>query len=769
MLNTLSFFKINKFKTLSGRKNNTFRQDNKFSLKKFVESRTHFDILFSQLHHCLMKNYLLLHQFINQLNLLIPIIMKVTRYLLAITLLAILMTGCEKSNSGSKGETGEYFDFATTEKCTLNVDYNLQVAGYTSGILFEVYAEDPYKISNDGSIVSRSDAKPVYKGMTSRQGHFEGTMQLASWVKKVWIYTDYPGVPNSVEAAVSAGGVSVNMAVTAKSQSLKFAANHEYPSNFYPIDGLDDWDSYGVPSYLNPSGAPKTVPAGLLSDIRTVLPEAKSLYDGTHSYLLKPNVNHNIDIIFTTTLDMVFLNDGAALNNVTGYYVYPTNNPPTDPAQITRRYIAFPNSSALNSYGKLVPGDYVHLKYINEDGDWTDQFEEGMSVGFFLFAGAFDGAEGWGNTGSGTIREEHPTNRKIYFSDPKLNYFYWHTDPAWETWQKQQVVALYDYASGRDLVVLGFEDMSNGGLNPSGDKDFNDVVFYLQATPPEGINVPGDRDDDLNPDPTPDPEEYVIEYAGTLAFEDLWPNKGDYDMNDVGIEYYSQIVRDNNNMVIKVIDQFTPVKKGASFENGFGYQYGVPVSTVKSMDWSVTPEKTRPNTYNYDAKGLEEGQTLATVMLFDNGKLEVEGPDLDYIGGQQSPIYTYTITTEFETPQSIDDVGFPPYNPFIVVKHASEGQTVNPRNREVHLPYYVPTDLARDTDEGWFGQYDDKSDKDEIWYVSDANFPFAINIPIADFEFPLEEIRIDNVYPRFSSWASSFGAQNADWYLHKNR
>ena len=710
--------------------------------------------------------------FINQLNHLTPFIMKAKHYLLAIMLLAIFMTGCKKSNSGSSnGRTDEYFDFATTEKCTLKVDYNLYSPGYTSGILFEVYDKDPYKISNDGSVVSRSDAKPVFKAMTNAQGHFEGSMQLASWVKKVWIYTDYPGVPNSVEAAVSAGGVSINMAVASKSQSLAFGANHDYPSNFYPIDDLDDWDSYGVPSYLNPSGGPKTVPAGLLNDVRTVLPEARSLYDGSHAYLLKPNVSHDIDIISTTTLDMVFINDGAALNNVTGYYVYPTNNPPTDPAQITHRYIAFPNSSALNSYGKLVPGDYVHLKYINEDGDWTDQFEEGLSVGFFLFAGAFDGAEGWGNTGSGTIRPEHASNRKIYFSDPKLNYYDWHdSDPAaWETWQKQQVVALYDYASGRDLVVLGFEDMSNGGFNPSGDKDFNDVVFYLQATPPDGIKVPDDRDDDLNPEPTPDPEEYVIEYAGTLAFEDLWPSKGDYDMNDVGIEYYCQIVRNNDNMVIRVIDQFKPVKKGASFENGFGYQYGVPVSAVKSMDWSVTPEKPRP-WYYVDAKGLEEGQTLATVMLFDNGKLEVDGPDFDYEGNQQTPKYTYTITTEFETPQSIDNVGFPPYNPFIVVKHASEGETVDPRNREVHLPYYEPTDLARDKDGGlWFGHYDDKSDKDEVWYVSDVNFPFAINIPIANFEFPKETQRIDALYPRFSSWASSFGADNADWYLHKNR
>lgn len=43
---------------------------------------------------------------------------------------------------------------------------------------------------------------------------------------------------------------------------------------------------------------------------------------------------------------------------------------------------------------------------------------------------------------------------------------------------------------------------------------------------------------------------------GTLAFEDLWPNKGDYDFNDVVVDYRIITVTNASNNVVELIAQF---------------------------------------------------------------------------------------------------------------------------------------------------------------------------------------------------------------------
>ncbi len=704
---------------------------------------------------------------------------KSMRYLAALAAV-VLFTGCLRHGEAPGSETdnsnSEYFDFATTKRYTLTVDYSLP--GYTAGILFEVYAENPYRSYQQNSqtpmvYLLKEGLEPIFKAATDKNGHFSGAMKIPAGIKTVWIYTDYFGVPSSVEVPITDTAIRVDLTgATARSVSHSAGSrsgNHTYPEGVYAMDGLDDWDALGVPSYINPAGARKTLPTGLLSDLYATLPEANSLFERPEqAYLIAPDCNHNIKIVKDAEVEMVFLHDGAVMTNVVGYYTYPTATPPATPADIDRKTIAFPNASLANTSmgeGGLFPGDYVKLKYW--DGEkYVDKFPAGVTIGFFIHCNAFDDSKGWNHNGTGNI---HPISRlgsAMYFSAAYLNYQDWPETPADK---RQQTVSLYDYRSSgdRNLVVIGFEDQNRGGQYASSDHDFNDVVFYITADPADGIDVPDERKDDLNPNPDPEPQPYSIDYKGTLAFEDLWPNKGDYDMNDVGVEYHCTVWRDKDNKVFKVVDRFVPVHKGAEFANGFGYQYGVPVSVVKgAIDWTVVPDKPRP-WYALNEKGLEYNQALATVMLFEDIRAEVEGPDFDFVGDQQSPKYEYTITTEFSPAQRIEDVGFPPYNPFIVVIHKSQNETsyVDPRNREVHLPNYPPTDLARDKDGGlWFGHYADKSNKTSLWYVSSENYPFAINIPITGFRFAPERVPIDQIYPKFGTWARSHGDREADWY-----
>ena len=61
---------------------------------------------------------------------------------------------------------------------------------------------------------------------------------------------------------------------------------------------------------------------------------------------------------------------------------------------------------------------------------------------------------------------------------------------------------------------------------------------------------------------------------GTLAFEDLWPSQGDYDMNDVVVTYKSTVYKNVlSNRATKVVDRFTLAHVGGTLPCGFGYQF----------------------------------------------------------------------------------------------------------------------------------------------------------------------------------------------------
>ena len=100
-------------------------------------------------------------------------------------------------------------------------------------------------------------------------------------------------------------------------------------------------------------------------------------------------------------------------------------------------------------------------------------------------------------------------------------------------------VSVKDQKSGK--TILGAED----GVNQS----YCDLLFYVDATPgssiddPERPSIPDEGDKE---EPKPDEDENV---TGTLAFEDIWPSGGDYDMNDVIVEYERKVYFDKKNIV----------------------------------------------------------------------------------------------------------------------------------------------------------------------------------------------------------------------------
>lgn len=103
-------------------------------------------------------------------------------------------------------------------------------------------------------------------------------------------------------------------------------------------------------------------------------------------------------------------------------------------------------------------------------------------------------------------------------------------------------------------IAIAFEDFMD-------DQNFTDVVFSLKANP-EITNVPP-VDEDLNT---------TIEKTGVYAFEDEWPKAGDYDMNDVLVQYtYQKVFNIFNEILSESFTFKTLYNKSTVFTNGLGF------------------------------------------------------------------------------------------------------------------------------------------------------------------------------------------------------
>lgn len=646
-----------------------------------------------------------------------------------------LLAGCAKQQNGPSGseddgQGGDKFDYATTADVRLDVDYSAK----GNKARFEVYAENPLA-ETDGVFHKKQGVNALLKAYTDKDSKYSGVVNLPTAAQKVYLYSEAYGLPTCVEAEVTASGISFELdsfikKLESASQQQKRPASVQDPvtrdgSNVFNIQTpLGSYDKNGKPDYLEKTMA--NVPEGLMNRVQNVL------MPGTdNSQYAKPAELVNIRMTKDASLNLVFLSEMGQWANPIGYYYYDTNNPPTKLEEFLNlpKYVVLPNCSMYNSsedyvggyYPPMKPGMQVKLKYYGKDGQASDIFPAGITVGWFIMPNGFD-------IYNGKLRM--PTNFGTFkCSNSIFNNLY---GP-----EKRFCVSLYDKASGK--TVLGFED--------GGDNDYKDVLFYLESDP-GGAIVDPDRPV-INPGEEQYPDVVGDPIEGTLAFEDLWPSQGDYDMNDVVVKYSTTFTTDKDNKIVAIRDVFTPVHAGGKLKSAFGYQLDMPVTAFQSV--KIENGSSSAQTIN----GMELNQDKPVFMLFDDiGQAVAKG--------------AITVTLELKGGQSLSDATRKAlYNPFICV--TDKGFVPGAVRKEIHLTNYAPTSLA---DPYPFGRNDDKSSVDKAgnpvgpyYYVTSDSHPFAIDLPTTDYRIPDEMVKIDKFYPDFAGWVNSKGEKNKDWYL----
>ena len=121
-------------------------------------------------------------------------------------------------------------------------------------------------------------------------------------------------------------------------------------------------------------------------------------------------------------------------------------------------------------------------------------------------------------------------------------------------------------------------------------------TIHLGANDSDGDGVPDNEDDYPNDPDRASNNFYPGVGFGSLAFEDNWPFKADYDMNDMVIDYRYNQVTNSDNEVVEIKAKIVLRAMGASFHNGFGIELPVASSqvascVVKFKKWSICSDE----------------------------------------------------------------------------------------------------------------------------------------------------------------------------------
>ena len=635
---------------------------------------------------------------------------KQIKFALAICLAILtgVITGCvnEKNlydpdlNKNTLPSGKKEFGFATRGDVKLSVNYG--APGFKT--LIKVYDEKPIEGS---SYTVKEGLEPIYAAYTDENGKFEGTMTIPTMTSKVYLYTCMIGLPQCVELEATASGFTYNAKQAAQVRSVgtradanKWVDVSSYPYKAYANGGtrndnvysLVTWDANGIPSgdQVTTVTTVGNEAIGVISKrVTEFLVNNNATGDKNKGLLREPN-QINIKTPDGAEITVTYVGSKGEYHNSFGYYYYKNESEVSGANFMTaKKYIIFPHAHKQ----ALKAGDSVKLLYFDEKGKQQDKFPKGYTVGWFLIS------NGFALTNNSFVKK---IDEMWFQSNFGINR---NTCTSNETKDNRQFITVYDKTS--KLRIVGIEDM----LGPNGD-DYMDLTFFVSTTPDLG------NDDDLAEVPDPEPEVSTLSQSGTLAFEDNWPNKGDYDLNDVAVEYKRDVTFNGDNKATGLVETFKFIQNdnAATYSDYFAYQTD-NIGTITAAEGCTVERETNSIIINGTSKANKN--KIFTITRTLNGDIDKDA-----------------ILNDF--------------NPYIIVENIGKDRT------EIHLPNARFTSNA-DQSKPFTGV--------DAWYIDkDGKYPFAINIPMVGFKLSDERTPIDETYPKFRTWADSNGTKDKDWY-----
>lgn len=526
--------------------------------------------------------------------------------------------------------------------------------------------------------------------------------------------------------------------------------NNWYDDRNYSMQRARSWQN--LPHMVDPD----TLSDAFLTYIANSVPEEYPVGVHTPDFLAKGTTS--LHITDSADVWMTFVAEGAGYKNTVGIFTYTENTVPQSASDIDTIWTVFENFSGNYSGGGLVAGDKVYI----------GSYPAGTYIGFALIA------NGYGGHGT------NYRNNNVYYSIPEIN-------PESNPEKLQHNVLLYDDNTGR--FVIGFEDLVRS--SGQSDEDFNDALFFCTSNPIEAIDTTGvtpiveelaDCDGDGLPDHAdiaPCDARYAAKNTtqGRLMFEDLFPFKGDYDFNDIVIDYTAVAWNSNSGITGKMEYSFSLKADGGTLTNGFGF-------SIDDLSSSAISNVVFGN----ESGSMEEDGDATFILSSDCSFAGHVYMNNSTTTATTSSYPTYTVSFEINGASGNDVFWGEKLNPMIF-------QSLdNGKRNEIHLKFKKPSSEADPTligtgdditlleDVLFEGDWTNATPAERYWaqllhsgesttlptttntYTDRDGYPWAMHVDI-NVKYPYEQIDINEAYPNFSNWVESNGDRNTNWFL----
>ena len=612
-------------------------------------------------------------------------------------------------------------NFSTIQKVQVEIDYS----NSESRVPFSIYDGNPL-IEGENTTILKENVQALDGAWTDEQGKFTATVELPAYVSNVYIVSTSPFARQAIPGKIVNGVLKVSdtdeQLTTRASyrESTRFDRNRFNNLGWNTNLGSFD-DRSGVIDYAYKGNDPKlTLSKSEMNELRTTVSKVlNTLGSCPEEYRTQADLYVEED---ETAVVLTALRGWTCWNSSLGYYYYRYDQAPASLKDV-KVYAVFPNTQMTWNNGSLQAspqgikeGTAVQLKYF-DDPEYPKgkNFPKGYYIGFILACNA------WNTYFTG------------FNSYTLTEGFYASSTKGFSTKVNSGIdVRTAMFKDKNSNIAIAFEDFMD-------DQNFTDVVFSLKANP-EITYVPP-VDEDLNT---------TIEKTGVYAFEDEWPKAGDYDMNDVLVQYtYQKVFNIFNEILSESFTFKTLYNKSTVFTNGLGFILSNE-GNAQSIEYFIRKENEKDFTV---ASGADKfTRESNAIILTDNVKTN---PNAEY-----KVTFKYGDKNSNKKQETSIDA--------FIYRPSKEGNRL-----EVHCPMKKPTSKV---DTSLFGQYEDCSKPNEgIYYVSNQEniYPFAFYLSnanandIAELKnFDKNEKKsISEIYPKFIDWAK-YGT-NADWYKKK--
>jgi LruC domain-containing protein len=649
-----------------------------------------------------------------------------------VTSLLFIVNSCKRENTITINDTnsGEGinslkipngFNFETTRLKKIKLTF-LNPQGNVHKNIIVTIMDNSYELNG----------KVLAKGRTNEMGVFETLVEVPLSLNNLVVNSTAYNIPRDVlvlnndNIVAYLGGPNYNPQTVVNPKKIGKTNLGKLPGKL--STKLGTWNTTdGKPNYLETDDI---LSSGFMTSINSLFVNRVSL-PNRFPLLLDDNF-YRRNILTTDQCDVfiTFVKEGAGNLNSLFYYTYNVNYPPALITDIDSIILVFPNTSFSGSGGNLSSGNKVKIGSFGKD----------TVIAFGILSDGFDAS-------NGTIKPL--SSIPAYYGNKSFN-------PEVNDAFRQHLVMFYEPTTKR--IVFAFEDINR---NPGGssDNDFDDVVYYASVNNISSINLdkipeaPGTTDtdgdgiDDNNDDyPTDGTKAFnnffpASNRTATVAYEDLWYYKGDYDMNDVVMDMRTNAITNANNKLVRFEANYCLRASGGSLKTAFVVNYPILRSKITGLSGGT----------------VETDKSNAVIRIYDDVRAN-QATWNTVPGSGYNDSVNFNLSFNFVDSTDLSAFGVSLHDPFIWINEVNRG-----RAYEIHLPGKSPTSTATNPLIG-LGD-DDTQLLGTKKYLSKNNLPWAIAIP-ERFNYPSEKQDITQTYLKFAAWSQSGGTINRDWYYN---